>query len=580
MSPGSKAEGGSCAPSQTGDEGGRSPRRWWRNASRLRMMPKTLKFKIALYLAVGLTVVLALYTVLMIKQQRQELLDTAVAHVMQLSDAIIRSTNFMMLQNQPYSVHRIIADVARDKDIDRVRIFSKNGKVIDSTHASEVGLVLDRKAEGCISCHLTDPPRKRFGEGDRARIFVTADGKRMVGIMQVIHNEPSCEAAGCHVRVAQQPVLGVVDIVYSLEAIDQKIRSSAMRIVEFSLAFVLLAATCVSVLVHRLVYVPLRDLETGARRLASGNLDQVIPVRSADEFGQVAGSFNAMTTALRESQSQLRESASTLEQKVKERTLQLRAAEAEATQREKLAAVGLLASGVAHEINNPLTGVLTFSHLVRQKMPDGSVEAEDMDVVIRETKRCASIIRRLLDFARRKTPEMKFTDLNAMIQDVVRFIDRAAHLHDTAIEIDLDPDLPRVWVDEDQVKQVVMNMLVNAQHATERGGSIVVRSRRCPASAEPDSGAKPVEMIEIAIIDTGCGIPEQDLQRIFDPFFTSKGVGKGTGLGLSVSHGIVEAHGGTIKVESTVGKGSAFHVYLPIVAPREAQPTPATGDSG
>ena len=540
-------------------------------------MPKTLKFKIALYLAVGLTALLALYMVLMIRQQRQDLLDTAVTHVMQLSDAIIRSTNFMMLQNQPYSVHRIIADVARDKDIDRVRIFRKNGAVIDSTYAPEIGLVVDRTAEGCITCHQTDPPRERFGDSERARIFSTSDGRRMVGVMQVIHNDPSCEAAGCHAHVSQQPVLGVVDIVYSLEAIDQKIRSSAMRIAEFSLAFVLLAAACVSVLVHRLVYVPLRDLENGARRLASGDLDRSIPVRSTDEFGQVAGSFNIMTTALRETQTQLREAASTLEQKVRERTQQLRAAEAEAAQREKLAAVGLLAAGVAHEINNPLTGVLTFSHLVRQKMPDGSAEAEDMDIVIGETKRCASIIRRLLDFARRKSPEMKFTNLNAMIQDVVRFIDRAAHLQDTAIEIDLDPGLPCVWVDEDQMKQVVMNMLVNAQHATDRGGTIAVRSRLCPAPAGPDPGAAPVEMVEISIVDTGCGIPEQDLQRIFDPFFTSKGVGKGTGLGLSVSHGIVASHGGTIKVESTVGKGSAFRVYLPIMAPREVQPDAAKG---
>ena len=202
-----------------------------------------------------------------------------------------------------------------------------------------------------------------------------------------------------------------------------------------------------------------------------------------------------------------------------------------------------------------------------------------MDLVIRETKRCASIVRRLLDFARQKTPEMKFTDLNAVIEDVVRFIERSARLNDTVITVDLDRGLPPVWVDENQVKQVIMNILVNAQHATEAGGSIAIRSRRCPTPISPEPGAEPVPMIEISIVDTGSGIPERDLQRIFDPFFTSKEVGKGTGLGLSVSHGIVKAHGGTIRVESSVGKGSTFRVYLPIAPAREAQPTTPTGSS-
>jgi two-component system NtrC family sensor kinase len=401
----------------------------------------------------------------------------------------------------------------------------------------------------------------------------------MVGTMQVIRNEPDCQSGGCHAGAAPQSPLGVLDVVYSLAEVDQRIRTSAIGIAELSLGFAVLAAVCVGFLVHRLVYTPLGDLEAGAKRLAAGNLEQPIPVRSEDELGQVAASFNVMTTALQETESALRESAHNLERKVEERTEQLRAAEAEAHQREKLAAVGLLASGVAHEINNPLTGVLTFSHLIRQKMADGSPDAEDMDLVIRETRRCADIVRRLLDFARQKAPEVHFTDLNAVIVDVARLIERSAHLHNTAMTIDLDPELPRVWVDEDQMKQVIMNMLVNAQHATAGGGSIVVRSRRHPTPLSPAPGADPVEMIEISIIDTGCGIPEEDLMRIFDPFFTSKEVGKGTGLGLSVSHGIVKAHGGTIRVESAVGRGSAFRVYLPIAPPTEAGTGPAAGGS-
>ncbi|MBK6602523.1 MAG: HAMP domain-containing protein [Betaproteobacteria bacterium] len=543
------------------------------------MRPQALKLKVVLYVGIGLTVVLGLYSVFMVRQQREDLLDTAVAHVLQLSDAIVRSTHFMMLQNQPYNVHRIIADVGRDDNFDRIRIFSKKGVVIDSTVVSEVGLALDRKADGCISCHRTDEPRASVGDADRVRFFSTPDGRRMVGTMQVIRNEPACQSAGCHAGESQQSTLGVVDVIYSLDEIDRRIRASATRIAELSLAFVLLAAVCVGALVHRLVYTPLRDLEDGAKRLAAGNLDQSIPVRSADELGQVASSFNTMTAALRQSQAELRESARTLEQKVEERTLQLRAAEAEAHQSDKLAAVGLLASGVAHEINNPLTGVLTFSHLIRQKMPDGSADAEDMDLVIRETRRCASIVRRLLDFARQKAPEMRFADLNAVILDVARFIERSAHLHNTAMTIDLDPDLPQVWIDEDQIKQVIMNILVNAQHATESGGSIAIRSRRHPTPLSPEPGAAPIDMIEVSVVDTGCGIPDDDLQRIFDPFFTSKDVGKGTGLGLSVSHGIVKAHGGTIRVESAVGRGSTFRVYLPIAATPDATRATPNGSS-
>lgn len=526
--------------------------------------PRSLKFKVTLYLGLALTLILAGFTLLMERQQRLELHEAAYAHVLQLSEAILRSTHFMMLENQPNYVHRIIEDVARDPKIDRIRIYDKKGAVIDSTFVPEIGTMADSNADGCISCHATDKPRQTVSDSDRMRVFEVAGGGRLLGTMQVIRNEPSCRNAACHAHSFQPSVLGVVDILYSLDDIEAKVHASALRIALLSLAFVLLASGCVGLLVHRLVYEPLGDLEAGAKRLSAGDLEHRIPVRGDDEFGQLAGSFNSMMAALRESQAQLRDAARTLEEKVEERTRQLRAAEAEAVQSEKLAAVGLLASGIAHELNNPLTGVLTFSHLIRQKLPDGSTDAEDMDLVIRETKRCASIVRRLLDFARQKAPETKVADLNGVVSDVARFIERSVQLQGTTLTLDLDPGLPPVRADENQVKQVIMNMLVNAQQATGAGGSIVVRTRRCPEPLAPEPGAPPVEMVEISIVDTGCGIPEADLQRIFDPFFTSKEVGKGTGLGLSVSHGIVKSHGGTIKVESTPGRGSAFHVMLPI----------------
>ena len=533
------------------------------------MGPKTLKLKVGLYLAFALTLALLLFTLLVVRHQRDQLLQEATSRVTQLSEMITRSTRFAMLQNQPYYVHRIIQDVGSHKSIDRIRIFSKEGQIIDSTYAPEIGLKVDQKTEGCIRCHRTTKPLEQISGNEKARIFSTADGKRLLGSMEVIRNEPSCHTATCHQHTKDQSVLGVLDIVYSLDEIDRSMRQNVIIIAVLSLGFVTIALLSINFFVRRLIYVPLRDLESGAKRLSSGNLEQPIPVRSEDEFGELAASFNAMTAALRNSRQELREWGRTLEEKVESRTRELRIAEAEAARGEKLASVGLLAAGIAHELNNPLTGILTFSHLLRKKMPDGSPDAEDLDLVIRETKRCAVIIRRLLDFAREKAPEKKFCDFNQIVEDTVRIIQRPAHLRDIEITMDLDRDLPPVWVDADQMKQVIMNMLVNAQHAIEEKGSIAIRSRRVPEAGSTGPDARPVPMIELSIIDTGCGIPEQNLKRIFDPFFTSKELGKGTGLGLSVSHGIVSAHGGSIKVESTVGEGSTFRVYLPVDRPSD-----------
>jgi two-component system NtrC family sensor kinase len=526
----------------------------------------SLKLKVGIYLAIILMVASFLFTYLVVRHHREELLQQAVSHVTQLSEVITKSTRFAMLQNQPSYVDRIVEDVGALGDIHKVRILSKDGTIIHSSDALEIGSKVDQEAEACLACHLSEKSRQQSPMRGRPRIFTGPDGNRLLGGTEVIRNEASCSNGGCHMHAEEQSVLGVLDIVYPLEQIDRTMRKNTLTIVSFSLGFVIAASLLVSFLVHRMVYVPLRDLETGAERLASGELEQPIPVRSGDEFGQLAGSFNSMTEALRHSQLELQDWARTLEEKVVEATRELDIAQAEAARGEKLASVGLLAAGIAHELNNPLTGVLTFSHLVRKQMPDGSPEAEDLDLVIQETKRCAVIIRRLLDFAREKAPEKKFANLNSIIRETALLIEQPAHVDDIDIIMDLDSDLPAVWIDEDLIRQVVMNMLVNAQHAIEGQGGITIRTRFCPEGRSPEPGINPVPMVEMSITDTGCGIPQDDLQRIFDPFFTTKGVGKGTGLGLSVSHGTVQAHGGEIEVESKVGEGSVFRVYLPIGA--------------
>jgi len=538
------------------------------------MIWRSLRFKVGFYLVIALSVAVLLFTFMVVHNSREQMLQQAVSHAAQLSEVVIKSTRFAMLQNQPHHVDRIIGDVGAQQDIDRVRILSKNGTVVHSSAPGEIGKMIDMEAESCLACHLDEETRAASPMVGRPRIFTDERGQRMLGSTAVIRNEPNCSNSNCHAHAEEQAVLGVLDIVYPLEQIDATMRKSTITMVVLSLGFVLLAAVLVGLLVQSAIYQPLSDLRDGAARLAAGDLEHPIPVRSHDEFGQLAEAFNSMMRALRSSRVELEEWGHTLEQKVEEATRELHVAQAEAARGEKLASVGLLAAGIAHELNNPLTGVLTFSTLVRKQVPDGSPEAEDLDLVIQETRRCAGIIRRLLDFAREKAPEKSYADLNQLIEKTVQLISQSAQAADIEINMDLDPALPTVWMDDNLVEQVIMNMLVNARHSIQGGGRITIRTRLREDHRRNAPSAAPDAKVEITIADTGCGIAPENLQKIFDPFFTTKGVGKGTGLGLSVSHGTIEAHGGTIEVESTVGEGTEFRIYLPLQgSPGEARET-------
>jgi two-component system NtrC family sensor kinase len=438
---------------------------------------------------------------------------------------------------------------------------------------------VEQKDAPCAPCHLSATPLKEVPDEQRWKVMDVGDGHRVMGSMQPIRNEPTCSSASCHEHPPGQSVLGIVDVAYSLDDIDQSLQGHALHFIGTSLLCVLALSLGGGYMLQRLVYVPLNDLDDAARQLSAGELQHQIPVRSGDDFGRVASSFNTMAAALHESKLQMEELVQTLETKVQERTRELLTARAEVAQGEKLASIGVLASGIAHELNNPLTGVLTFTSLLRKKAAEGSEDAEDLDLVIRETRRCASIIKRLLDFAREKVPTSGYYPLNQVISDTVRMVDNPASLQKVRIDCDLDAELPAIWGDADLIKQVVMNLLVNAQQSIEGSGVVTVRTRPCPATeATHDQAAQPA-MVEMTVSDTGCGIPAANLERIFDPFYTSKEIGKGTGLGLSVSYGIVRTHGGHIHVESTVGEGTGFHVFLPVDAPAAGHPPTPNGSS-
>lgn len=281
---------------------------------------------------------------------------------------------------------------------------------------------------------------------------------------------------------------------------------------------------------------PIENLIFASGELSRGNFDYQIKNISKDEIGKLAETFNFMADSLKARDEKLKET--TKEQLMRS---------------EKLASIGRLAAGVAHEINNPLTGILTFSHLLLKKKSPDDPEREKLQTIINETTRCRTIVKGLLDFARQTTPEKKLADLNEIIEYTLSLVERHASFQNVKIIREFTPSLPKVKVDLNQIQQVFMNIIINAQEAMPEGGTLAIKS-----SVTGDG------FIEVKFTDSGCGIPEENMDKLFDPFFTTKHEGKGTGLGLAVSYGIIERHQGNIEIQSRLNKGTTVIVRLPV----------------
>jgi two-component system NtrC family sensor kinase len=227
---------------------------------------------------------------------------------------------------------------------------------------------------------------------------------------------------------------------------------------------------------------------------------------------------------------------------------------------ERLAMVGQLAAGVAHEINNPLTGIVTYSQLLLEKTPGEGSTRSSLQKIVTQANRCRKIVRGLLDFSRQSKPDERPCNVNTVLQDCVSLVAHQALFRNIEIVRNMNCDLPLVPMDPSQIQQVFLNLIINAAAATPSEGRLMLTTRLAGSG----------QAVEVEFADSGCGIKPADLERIFEPFFTTKGARRGTGLGLAISYGIVKEHRGTITVESEVGKGTTFVVSLPLSLEEEA----------
>ena len=498
--------------------------------------------------------------------QKENLNHAVLRNASQLSETIKKSIQNDMLENRKDAAYKIMETIGQQEGIEKVRVYSSEGKILFSSgDTGELGRMVDQRAEACFGCHSEAHPLERLATSERSRIFLSTDSRnaqgekhRILGIINPLYNEPGCSSAACHAHPVTTKVLGVIDVTMDLSDLDAQMGRVKRQVLVVSVVSVLATCIIVALILFHFIERPVKELVLGTKRISGGDLDHFIPVTTQDEMGHLATSFNQMTWDLKGAQEEIREGIRNLEHKVEERTQELKAAQSQLLHSEKLAAVGALAATVAHEINNPLTGVYTYIKLMERKIGQGQHGAEDiekykayLDTSRREVERTTAIVQNLLDFTRPKEPIRKPINLVKVVEESLALIRNKLTLHNIDVVNRMSP-LPEIQADPGHMKQVFLNLLINAGEAMEEGGTLTIRSEHHLER----------KTVTVSVRDTGVGIEEKDLARIFDPFFSTKK--KGTGLGLSVVHGIVTRHNGKVEIESAPGKGTEFRVILPV----------------
>lgn len=297
---------------------------------------------------------------------------------------------------------------------------------------------------------------------------------------------------------------------------------------------------------------PLQDMIFATNKIAQGNLNQKVEINFRDEIGELAQSFNQMTENLKMANEKLIHWGKTLEEKVEERTKELREMQDYLIQSEKLASLGKISAGVAHEINNPLTSILINAHLMLEKTEKKHPFHEYLNLIADETSRCTNIVKGLLEFSRQDPPQKVYSDVNEIINRTLQLLENQASFQNIRIIKKLNENLPRIKLDKNKINQVFWNLMINSSEAMPKDGTLTIVSQFSTNE----------NYIEIDFIDTGVGIPKEAINKLFDPFYTTKS--NGIGLGLAISYGIIEQHQGKIEVKSEPGQGSVFTISLPV----------------
>jgi two-component system NtrC family sensor kinase len=500
-----------------------------------------LKFLIALLLV--MFVGFAAFTYINVRSEASDLLEQVELAGLRTTDLIKESIHYSMLINRKEDIHQIFKNFREMPGFEVIRIYDKNGEVIFSTRSEEASTKVPISSEACQVCHRYPEPLKALATKQRHRIITSPGGYRVLALINPIENEPSCFGSGCHLNPDEKFILGVLDVQMSLATVDADIGRSRRQTVWASVVLVVSVLFVTGILVWTLIRAPVRKLTAGTRAIARGDLDYTIPLQRKDEIGELANSFNTMTSQLKRAREELGQIQGHL------------------IQVEKMVSLGKLCATVAHELNNPLGGILTYARLSQRKLSDQNLTPEriasireDLSIVADESSRCGNIVRNLLLFSKRQMGEFAVVDLQQILDRCTQLVEHHLTLNNVHLVKIYQADGAEVLCDREQIQQAFLAILDNAVEAMPHGGTLTIVT----------NVNRRKKRVQIQIQDTGSGISTADIPHVFEPFYTTKREGKGVGLGLSVCYGIIERHDGKIEATSVVGEGTNFIIQLPL----------------
>jgi two-component system NtrC family sensor kinase len=528
---------------------------------RIRALFRSLGFRLLVPLFITVGAVLAISALISFDSTSEHFMRFVRADVDRSSQLIKGATHDGMLLNRKDQVQATIERLAAGPEIAAIRVYDKQGAIVMSADRQEIGKRIAIDSETCCSCHQEEETRDAAVQ-ERKGLARAGSGAQVLRHLSVIENEPACATADCHAHPSDQRVLGVLDLEMSMAPLEAAVGTAQRQFLWTTLALIAIVGVVAAVFIRRMVQRPVLKLYEGTRRIADGDLDTRIEVRGRHELARLAGAFNRMAEDLSAARKEVTEWSRKLEEKVVEKTEELGRAQRQVLHMEKMACLGKLSATVAHELNNPISGILTYARLVRRELAEQAIDAEVREELTRylslvetECSRCGAIVQNLLLFARRTGAAMAPVDLNEVVERSLMLVRHHLQISGVKLHSELLSGDSEIVADAGQLQQALVALLVNAVEAMsgleESDGELTVR---LVGSADE---------VRIDIGDTGVGIPPEVLPQVFDPFFSTKEEEKGVGLGLAVVYGIVQRHGGRIDVESKVGRGTVFHLHLP-----------------